>query len=257
MMRYLQHDTLQAAGLEAFDSWVSVFGKPATEYELAPAGNKWRMKTRIASYSNLPELISMFKQCADVKTADTLQLKVPDCELHIVETEATPFQQELVAELSDRADDVQAGAVPPEEDNMLRITGDGRKVGLDPRLIKTIERSTDVVPEMPSIRVSDMVDTIVMQNKATLTDELHSMPSIEVAEKTQATLQTQPHPEQAEAHPQKAFSTSDFCGINRIDFFAFETQNLHGVLGGFSPLTSSRFFSKIVVCPTNRNACYS
>lgn len=135
MMRYLQHDTLQAAGLEAFDSWVSVFGKPATEYELAPAGNKWRMKTRIASYSNLPELISMFKQCADVKTADTLQLKVPDCELHIVETEATPFQQELVAELSDRADDVQAGAVPPEEDNMLRITGDGRKVGLDPRLI--------------------------------------------------------------------------------------------------------------------------
>lgn len=124
-------------------------------------------------------------------------------------------------------------------------------------LDKTIERSTDVVPEMPSIRVSDMVDTIVMQNKATLTDELHSMPSIEVAEKTQATLQTQPHPEQAEAHPQKAFSTSDFCGINRIDFFAFETQNLHGVLGGFSPLTSSRFFSKIVVCPTNRNACYS
>lgn len=135
MMRYLQHDLLQKCGIEAFDSWVSTFGKPQTAYELAPAGNKWRQKTRIASYSNLPELISMFKQCADIKTPDTLNLDVPECRLHIVETEPTDLQKDLVAELSDRADAVQAGVVDPSEDNMLRITGDGRKVGLDPRLI--------------------------------------------------------------------------------------------------------------------------
>lgn len=135
MMRYLQHDTLKKCGIEAFDSWVSTFGKPETAYELSPAGNKWRQKTRIAKYSNLPELVSMFKQCADIKTPDILNLDVPECRLHVIETEATDFQKELVAELSDRADIVQAGGVDPSEDNMLRITGDGRKVGLDPRLI--------------------------------------------------------------------------------------------------------------------------
>lgn len=135
MMRYLQYDFLKDHGLQHFDSWVSTFGTQKTDYELAPAGNKFRERTRIASYANLPELLSMFKLCADVKTADMLHLDVPECEMHVVNVEPTQLQQTLVEELAARADDVQSGTVQPEDDNMLRITGDGRKVGLDPRLI--------------------------------------------------------------------------------------------------------------------------
>lgn len=135
MMRYLQYDFLNDHGLQNFDNWVSVFGKQKTEYELAPTGDKFKARTRIASYANMPELMTMFKQCADVRTSDSLNLPVPDCELHIVNAEPTQLQQDMVAELSARADDVQSGAVDPTEDNMLKITGDGRKVGLDPRLV--------------------------------------------------------------------------------------------------------------------------
>lgn len=135
MMRYLQYDFLEEHGMQNFDNWVSVFGKQKTEYELAPTGDKFKARTRIASYANMPELMTMFKQCADVRTSDSLKLPVPDCELHIVNAEPTPLQQDMVAELSARADDVQSGAVDPTEDNMLKITGDGRKVGLDPRLV--------------------------------------------------------------------------------------------------------------------------
>lgn len=103
--------------------------------DVAPAGNKFKERTRIAEYANLPELMSMFKTIADVRTADTLNLKVPDCELHIVDVEPTELQTELVEELSDRADEVNNGSVDPSTDNMLKITGDGRKLGLDPRLI--------------------------------------------------------------------------------------------------------------------------
>lgn len=135
MMRYLQYDFLSTHGMQNFDNWVSVFGKQKTDYELAPTGDKFKARTRIASYANMPELMTMFKQCADVRTADSLKLPVPDCELHVIYAEPTPLQQEMVQELSTRADDVQRGAVEPYEDNMLKITGDGRKVGLDPRLI--------------------------------------------------------------------------------------------------------------------------
>ncbi len=135
MMRYLQYDFLTAHGMQNFDNWVSVFGKQKTDYELAPTGDKFKARTRIASYANMPELMTMFKQCADVRTSDSLKLPVPDCELHIVNTEPTPLQQAMVQELSARADDVQNGIVEPHEDNMLKITGDGRKVGLDPRLV--------------------------------------------------------------------------------------------------------------------------
>lgn len=135
MMRFLQYDMLKDKQLNHFDNWVSIFGEQKTEYELSPAGNSYRPRTRIANYSNLPELMSMFKQCADVKTADTLDLDVPNCELHIVNAEPTDFQKELVSELAARADDVQNNRVEPTVDNMLKITSDGRKVGLDPRLI--------------------------------------------------------------------------------------------------------------------------
>lgn len=135
MMRYLQYDFLKEKGLNHFDSWVSTFGEQKTEYELAPAGNSYRPRTRISNYCNLPELMSMFKQCSDVKTADDLALDVPECKLHIVNAEPSELQTSLVSELSSRADDVQKGSVDPSDDNMLKITSDGRKVGLDPRLI--------------------------------------------------------------------------------------------------------------------------
>lgn len=136
MMRYLNYDFLvNHNNMQNFDNWVSTFGTQKKEYELAPAGNKFKERTRIAEYANLPELMSMFKMIADVRTADTLNLKVPDCELHIVDVEPTELQTELVEELSDRADKVNNGSVDPSQDNMLKITGDGRKLGLDPRLI--------------------------------------------------------------------------------------------------------------------------
>lgn len=136
MMRYLNYDFLASHNnMQNFDNWVSTFGVQKKEYELAPAGNKFKERTRIAEYANLPELMSMFKTIADVRTADTLNLKVPDCELHIVDVEPTELQTELIEELSDRADEVNNGSVDPSTDNMLKITGDGRKLGLDPRLI--------------------------------------------------------------------------------------------------------------------------
>lgn len=135
MMRYLEYDFLSEKGLANFDNWVTVFGSQKTDWELAPAGNKFKQRTRIANYTGLPELMSMFKQIADVRTSDTLKLDVPECELHVVNVEATEFQKILVKELADRADDVQDRKVDASYDNMLRITSDGRKLGLDPRLI--------------------------------------------------------------------------------------------------------------------------
>lgn len=135
MMCFLEYDFLKDHGLSNFDNWVTVFGEQKTEWERAPAGNKFKERTRIANYTGLPELMSMFKQVADVRTADTLDLATPEMKYHIENIEATDFQKTLVQELSDRADDVQSGNVDPSVDNMLRITSDGRKLGLDPRLI--------------------------------------------------------------------------------------------------------------------------
>ena len=135
MMRYLEYDFLKDHGLQHFDNWVAVFGDQKTDWELRPAGNGFKERTRIANYTGLPELMSMFKQVADIRTADTLKLDVPECDYQVVQVEATPFQQELVQELADRADAINSGNVDPSIDNMLRITSDGRKLGLDPRLI--------------------------------------------------------------------------------------------------------------------------
>lgn len=135
MMRYLEYDFLKDHGLQHFDNWVAVFGEQKTDYELKPAGNGFKERTRIANYTGLPELMSMFKQVADIRTADTLKLDVPDCDYQVVQVEATPFQRELVQELADRADAINAGNVDSTIDNMLKITSDGRKLGLDPRLI--------------------------------------------------------------------------------------------------------------------------
>ncbi len=143
MMKYLNYDyLLKHNDMQGFDNWISTFGIKKSEYELTPVGNDFHMRTRIEQYTNMPELMGMYKEFADVKTADTLNLKVPECETHIVELEPTDFQKSLVQELAARAEDVHSNSINgvkiddmPKIDNMLSITGDGRKVGLDPRLI--------------------------------------------------------------------------------------------------------------------------
>ncbi len=166
MMRYLEYDFLKDHGLQHFDSWVAVFGEQKTDWELAPAGNKFKERTRISNYSGLPELMSMFKQIADIRTADTLKLDVPECEYKVVQVEVTPFQQELVQELADRADAINAGNVDPSIDNMLKITSDGRKLGLDPRLIDpTFE-------DDPSTKLNQCVENVARIHAETAEDRL-------------------------------------------------------------------------------------
>ena len=138
IMRYLQYDTLQRTGLGHFDSWASTFGETVTAIELAPEGTGYRAKTRFARFFNLPELISMFKEVADVQTADMLKLPVPEAELVNEVLKPSEIQQEMVASFSDRAEAVRSGRVDPKEDNMLRITNDGRKCALDQRLMNPL-----------------------------------------------------------------------------------------------------------------------
>ena len=166
MMRYLEYDFLKDHGLQHFDNWVSVFGEQKTDWELRPAGNGFKERTRIASFSGLPELMSMFKQVADIRTADTLKLDVPDCEYKVVQVDATPFQQELVQELADRADAVNNGNVDPTIDNMLRITSDGRKLGLDPRLFDPS------FEDDPNTKLNQCVENVARIHEATAEDRL-------------------------------------------------------------------------------------
>jgi len=138
IMRYLQYDTLQRTGLGHFDSWASTFGETVTAIELAPEGTGYRAKTRFARFFNLPELISMFKEVADVQTADMLKLPVPEAEFVNEVLKPSEIQQDMVASFSDRAEVVRGGRVDPREDNMLRITNDGRKCALDQRLVNPL-----------------------------------------------------------------------------------------------------------------------
>lgn len=166
MMRYLEYDFLKDKGLQHFDNWVTVFGEQKTDWELAPAGNKFKERTRIANYSGMPELMSMFKQIADIRTADSLKLDVPDCEYKVVNVEATPFQKELVDELADRADAINAGNVDPSIDNMLKITSDGRKLGLDPRLIDPS------FEDNPNTKLNQCVENVARIHAETAEDKL-------------------------------------------------------------------------------------
>ena len=134
MMRYLQNDTLESVNMTDFDSWASNFGETVTAMELAPEGTGYRTKTRFAKFCNLPELINLWRQAADIQTADMLDLQRPEVEYHNVKAQPTTAQQTMVQELGKRADRVRSGAVAPYEDNMLAITNDGRKLALDQRL---------------------------------------------------------------------------------------------------------------------------
>ena len=138
MMRYLQYGTLQQKGLTHFDSWASTFGETTTAIELAPEGTGYRARTRFAKFFNLPELMNMFKEVADIKTSDQLHLPVPEAKFETVVVQPSEHQQAMVAELSERAAAVHSGVVDPSVDNMLKITSDGRKLGLDQRLMNPL-----------------------------------------------------------------------------------------------------------------------
>ncbi|HFI0170723.1 TPA: helicase-related protein [Streptococcus suis] len=138
MQRYLQYDTLKKNGLEHFDSWASTFGETQSAFELSPEGTGYRVKTRFSKFYNLPELMSMFKEVADIQTADMLNLPVPEAHFNVIKTEPSEEQKEILKSLSERADKVRNKSVEPEEDNMLKITNDGKKLALDQRLINPL-----------------------------------------------------------------------------------------------------------------------
>ena len=154
MMRYLQHDTIRDKGLAHFDCWASTFGETTTAIELAPEGTGYRARTRFAKFFNLPELMNLFKEAADIKTADQLNLPTPTPIYHNEVAQPTEIQQAMVQELSERAVAVHAGTVDPSVDNMLRITSDGRKLGLDQRIINPN------LPDEPTSKVNMCVDNI-------------------------------------------------------------------------------------------------
>ena len=154
MMRYLQHDLLQQKGLAHFDCWASTFGETTTAIELAPEGTGYRARTRFAKFYNLPELMSIFKIAADIKTADQLHLPRPEAVYHTEVSQPTAIQKEMVQMLSERAAKVHSGTVDPSNDNMLKITSDGRKLGLDQRIINPD------LPDDPSSKVNRCVDNI-------------------------------------------------------------------------------------------------
>ncbi|MBR4960030.1 MAG: DEAD/DEAH box helicase family protein, partial [Clostridia bacterium] len=154
MMRYLQHGTLVQKGLSHFDAWASTFGETTTAIELAPEGTGYRARTRFAKFFNLPELMNLFKEAADIKTADQLHLPTPTAVFHNVVAEPTEVQLAMMEELSERASKVHAGVVDPSIDNMLRITSDGRKLGLDQRIINPN------LPDDPMSKVNLCVDNI-------------------------------------------------------------------------------------------------
>ena len=137
LMRYLQYNTLQQKGLTHFDAWASTFGETTTAIELAPEGTGYRARTRFAKFFNLPELMAMFKEAADIKTSDQLHLPVPDAKFETVVVKPSEIQQDMVQALSERAAEVHSGSVDPSVDNMLKITSDGRKIGLDQRLMNS------------------------------------------------------------------------------------------------------------------------
>ena len=155
MQRYLQYGTLEKMGLIHFDAWASTFGETVTAIELAPEGTGYRARTRFAKFFNLPELMAMFKEVADIKTADQLHLPVPNAHYETMAVKPSGYQEEMVEALSERASKVHSGAVDPKEDNMLRITSDGRKLGLDQRLMNPL------LPDEPGSKVNACVENIL------------------------------------------------------------------------------------------------
>ena len=154
MQRYLQHHTLVEHNLQHFDAWASTFGETMTAIELAPEGTGYRLKTRFVKFYNLPELMQMFREVADIQTADMLNLPVPKAEYRVVSVKPSEMQREMVAELGERAERVREGLVNATEDNMLLITNDGRKLALDQRMMN------ELLPDYPDSKVNACVEEV-------------------------------------------------------------------------------------------------
>lgn len=155
MQRYLQYERLQELNMTHFDCWASRFGETVTALELAPEGTGYRARTRFSKFFNLPELMNLFKEVADIKTADQLNLPTPEVEYHNIVAQPTEHQQEMVKVLSERASLVHSGSVDPSQDNMLKITSDGRKLGLDQRIVN------QMLPDEPGTKVNQCVENIM------------------------------------------------------------------------------------------------
>ncbi len=155
MQRYLQYERLQELNMTHFDCWASRFGETVTALELAPEGTGYRARTRFSKFFNLPELMNLFKEVADIKTADQLNLPTPEVEYHNIVAQPTEHQQEMVKALSERASLVHSGTVDPSQDNMLKITSDGRKLGLDQRIVN------QMLPDEPGTKVNQCVENIM------------------------------------------------------------------------------------------------
>lgn len=155
IQRYLQYSTLRKMGLEHFDSWASTFGETVTAIELAPEGKGYRMKTRFSKFYNLPELVTIFKECADIKTADMLDLPTPNAHYHNVSVPASDIQKEILEDLAKRAEKIRDGNIDPSLDNMLKITNDGRKLALDQRLIDPL------LPEFEESKVNECIKNVL------------------------------------------------------------------------------------------------
>ena len=166
LMRYLQYSTLQQKQLTHFDAWASTFGETTTAIELAPEGTGYRARTRFAKFFNLPELMNMFKEAADIKTSDQLHLPVPEAKFETVVVKPSEIQQGMVKSLSERAAEVHSGAVDPSVDNMLKITSDGRKIGLDQRLMNPL------TPDDPDSKLNACVDNVLRIWNETKEDNL-------------------------------------------------------------------------------------
>ncbi|MGT2762524.1 helicase-related protein [Streptococcus intermedius] len=154
MQRYLQYESLKKNHLEHFDSWASTFGETQSAFELSPEGTGYRVKTRFSKFYNLPELMSMFKEVADIQTADMLNLPTPEAQYEVIKTLPSEEQKEILKSLSERADDVRNRVVEPDEDNMLKITNDGKKLALDQRLINPL------LPDNPDSKVNVCVKNV-------------------------------------------------------------------------------------------------
>ena len=190
IQRYLQHDRLQEMGMGHFDCWASRFGETTTALELAPEGTGYRARTRFAKFFNLPELMNLFKEVADIKTADQLHLPTPEVAYHTIATKPTQIQQDMVKALSERASKVHSGAVSPDVDNMLKITSDGRKLGLDQRIINPM------LPDEESTKVNQCVANILQYWRDGEADKLTQLVFCDIS-----TPKTAPSQRAAKASP--------------------------------------------------------
>ena len=190
VQRYLQYQTLQEMGLIHFDDWASDYGETVTAIELSPEGTGYRARTRFAKFFNLPELMNLFKEVADIKTADQLHLPTPEVAYHTIATKPTQIQQDMVKALSERASKVHSGAVSPDVDNMLKITSDGRKLGLDQRIINPM------LPDEETTKVNQCVANILQYWRNGEADKLTQLVFCDIS-----TPKTAPSQRAAKASP--------------------------------------------------------